>query len=444
MTASRIAQLRARLAAADGRPAIDRFLPCGRLVALVGTSLRARGLQGALGARCEIGSRGGPVAAELVGFDGDLALLMPLDRLDGIASGAPVRLLGARPLPAPERLLGRVLDGLARPQDNGPALPEGTPELPWMAPINPLDRAPVTEPLDTGVRAINGLLTVGVGQRVGLFAGSGVGKSVLLGMLARNTAADVVVVALIGERGREIGEFVQHNLGPALARSVVVTAPADAPPVQRLRAAEYATHVAEVFRQRGKRVLLLMDSLTRVAQAQREIGLAVGEPPTTKGYPPSVFACLPRLVERAGNLAAGGSVSAIYTVLMEDDDLSDPVVDAARAVLDGHIVLSRSLAERGHFPAIDLSASLSRVMGALADTEQQQRARRFRALWDRYAQQAELIELGAYRAGADALLDEAIARRPEMVAFLCQEQAEQHSLTATGQQLARTLEPVPA
>lgn len=421
-------------------PEFDSLLQTsGALTAVVGTSLRAVGVSGALGGNCSIDSASGAIAAEIVGFVNEQALLMPLDKLDGVVPNASVRLVGKRGLPAAQRLLGRVVDGLARPQDDAPCPPVVRQELPWFAPINPLARSSVIEPLDTGIRAVNALLTVGVGQRVGLFAGSGVGKSVLLGMLARNTQADVVIVGLVGERGREIGEFVERNLGAAKERAVVVSAPADSPPVQRLRAAELATHLAEVFRAQGLRVLLLMDSLTRVAQAQREIGLAVGEPPTTKGYPPSVFSSLPRLVERAGCLRGGGSITAFYTVLMEDDDLQDPVVDAARAVLDGHIVLSRAMAERGIFPAIDLGSSLSRVMGDLVSPEQMQHAQRFRELWERYDQQADLIELGAYKSGSDALTDEAIHKRARMQALLRQSEHEQFDQTASANELAGSI-----
>ena len=421
-------------------PGFDSLLQTsGALTAVVGTSLRAVGLPGALGGNCSIDSVNGAIAAEIVGFVNDQALLMPLDKLDGVAPNASVRLVGKRGLPTPDRLLGRVIDGLARPQDGAPAPPVGPQELPWFAPINPLERGSVTESIDTGVRAINALLTVGVGQRVGLFAGSGVGKSVLLGMLARNTQADIVIVGLVGERGREIGEFVERNLGATRERAIVISAPADSPPVQRLRAAELATYLAEIFRARGARVLLLIDSLTRVAQAQREIGLAVGEPPTTKGYPPSVFSSLPRLVERAGCIRGGGSITAFYTVLMEDDDLQDPVVDAARAVLDGHIVLSRSMAERGIFPAIDLGSSLSRVMGDLVDTQQMEHAQRFRELWERYDQQADLIELGAYKAGSDRLTDEAISKRVAMQALLRQREHEKYDQKASSMELTNLI-----
>jgi flagellum-specific ATP synthase len=296
-------------------------------------------------------------------------------------------------------------------------------------PINPLDRKPISESLDVGVRAINALMRVGVGQRLGLFAGSGVGKSVLLGMLARFTQADVVVVGLIGERGREVQEFIEDNLGAGLARSVVVAAPADESASVRLRGAMLATELAEAFRARGKRVLLLMDSLTRVAQAQREIGLAMGEPPAAKGYTPSVFGLLPQLVERAGQTRQeGGSITGFYTVLMEEDDLQDPVVDSARAILDGHFVLRRRLAERGHYPAIDVESSISRLMTKLSTDEEQGLALKFKRLWSRFAEQEDLINVGAYRAGSDPETDEAIKRQADQRGFLVQGPNERVSL----------------
>jgi flagellum-specific ATP synthase len=296
-------------------------------------------------------------------------------------------------------------------------------------PINAMDRGPVRTPLDTGVRAINALLTVGRGQRLGLFAGTGVGKSVLLGMMARYTAADVIVVGLIGERGREVKEFIEDILeAEGLARSVVVAAPADAPPLVRLQGAHYATAIAEHFRDRGKHVLLLMDSLTRYAMAQREIALAIGEPPATRGYPPSCFAKLPQLVERSGNgLGAGsgqGSITAIYTVLTEGDDPQDPIADAARGILDGHIVLSRELAESGHFPAIDVERSISRVMTAVAPRPQQQAARRLRQLMARLTKARDLLALGAYQPGHDAELDLAVRLGPQITQFLQQDMHE--------------------
>jgi flagellum-specific ATP synthase len=310
---------------------------------------------------------------------------------------------------APLDRMGPLVDVVSRPLDR--------------TPINAMDRAPVREPLDTGVRSINALLTVGRGQRLGLFAGSGVGKSVLLGMMARYTQADVIVVGLIGERGREVKEFIEDILGvEGRARSVVVAAPADAPPLLRMQGAAYATGVAEFFRDQGQHVLLLMDSLTRYAMAQREIALAIGEPPATKGYPPSCFAKMPQLVERSGNGLHGvGSITAFYTVLSEGDDQQDPIADAARAILDGHIVLSRRLAEAGHYPAIDVEQSASRVMHNVVPREHFELARRFRAHYSRYEKGRDLVQIGAYAHGSDPQLDEAIALHPAMEQFLQQD-----------------------
>ena len=310
------------------------------------------------------------------------------------------------------------------------------------ATINAMDRDPVREVLDTGIRAINALLTVGRGQRLGLFAGSGVGKSVLLGMMARYTQADVIVVGLIGERGREVKEFIEDILGDAgRARSVVVAAPADAPPLLRMQGAAYATAVAEYFRDKGQHVLLLMDSLTRYAMAQREIALAIGEPPATKGYPPSCFARLPQLVERSGNGLNGvGSITAFYTVLSEGDDQQDPIADAARAILDGHIVLSRSLAEAGHFPAIDIEQSTSRVMNNVVSRPEFDLARRFRALHSRFEKSRDLVRIGAYASGSDAALDEAIRRHEGMAEFLQQDMFVSASLQESFAGMAHSLE----
>ena len=306
-------------------------------------------------------------------------------------------------------------------------------------PINPLARRLIREPLDVGVRAINALFTVGRGQRMGLFAGSGVGKSVLLGMMTRFTNADVIVVGLIGERGREVKEFIENILGSqGMARAVVVASPADDPPLMRMHGAMLATSIAEYFRDQGKQVLLLMDSLTRFAQAQREIALAIGEPPATKGYPPSVFAKLPQLVERAGNgKAGGGSITAFYTVLTEGDDNNDPIGDAARAILDGHIFLSRQLAEGGHYPAIDIEASISRAMTEITDAHQQRTTRRFKQLYSTYQQQRDLISVGAYTRGSDARTDEAIEYFPRLLNFLQQDMHQPVSLAASVSELAR-------
>jgi flagellum-specific ATP synthase len=335
-------------------------------------------------------------------------------------------------LPLGEGLLGRVVDSQGNPMDKmGPILGVAS-RLLDRKQINAMDRAPVREPLDTGVRAINALLTVGRGQRIGLFAGSGVGKSVLLGMMARYTQADVIVVGLIGERGREVKEFIEDILGEdGRARSVVVAAPADAPPLLRMQGASYATAIAESFRDRGQHVLLLMDSLTRYAMAQREIALAIGEPPATKGYPPSCFAKLPQLVERSGNGLNGvGSITAFYTVLSEGDDQQDPIADAARAILDGHIVLSRTLAEAGHYPAIDVEQSASRVMHNVVSREHFELARRFRAIYSKYERGRDLVQIGAYAQGSDPALDEAIALHEGMAEFLKQDMQESAPMDA--------------
>ncbi len=396
----------------------------GRLTRMVGLTLEAIGCPAAIGGRCMVvNPDGSRVEAEVVGFSGEKLFLMPIGDLQGLAPNARVipthRVCEA---PAGPGLLGRVLDGAGQPLDGkGPLDIEAHVPLSGR-PINPLGRSPIREPLDVGVRAINALLSVGRGQRMGLFAGSGVGKSVLLGMMTRYTNADVIVVGLIGERGREVVEFVQNILGEdGMARAVVVATPADNSPLMRMHGAMLATSIAEYFRDQGLQVLLLMDSLTRFAQAQREIALAIGEPPATKGYPPSVFAKLPQLVERAGNGDInGGSITAFYTVLAEGDDQNDPIADAARAILDGHIVLSRELAESGHYPAIDIEASISRAMTEITDAAHMQAARRFKQLYSTYRRHRDLISVGAYQKGADPRIDEAVAYHPRLVEFLQQ------------------------
>lgn len=420
------------------------FQISGRLTRINGLVMEAAGLKLPLGSGCHISLPGGAaVEAEVVGFSGEKLFMMPTDDVYGLAPGAHVVPLesrqelpavtdGLRPnrrlsdrakhLPVGNELLGRVLDGAGRPLDSlGPLNTKHTRSL-QSRPFNPLQRAPIESSLDVGIRAINSMLTVGRGQRLGLFAGSGVGKSVLLGMMARYTSADVIVVGLIGERGREVKEFIENILGAeGLARSVVVAAPADSPPLLRLHGAAYATAIAEYFRDQGKQVLLIMDSLTRYAMAQREIALAIGEPPATKGYPPSVFAKLPQLVERAGNgRDEGGSITAFYTVLTEGDDQQDPIADSARAILDGHVVLSRALADQGHYPAIDIEASISRAMTELVSPQQLELVRRFKVLYSRYHRSRDLISVGAYVKGGDPLLDEAIAMYPRLEAFLQQ------------------------
>ncbi|GAB3364406.1 MULTISPECIES: flagellar protein export ATPase FliI [Giesbergeria] len=422
----------------------------GTLTRLTGLVLEATGIRVPVGSQCFLHMPGKePVLAEVVGFEGERAFLMPAGDIHGMSSGAsvvpappyvptprwgeevrPVSAVGMLRLPMGDGLLGRVVDSQGLPLDHGGPLQNVSAEPMNRQQINAMDRDPVRTPLDTGVRAINALLTVGRGQRLGLFAGSGVGKSVLLGMMARYTRADVIVVGLIGERGREVKEFVEDILGAQdRGRAVVVAAPADAPPLLRMQGAAYATAVAEHFRDKGKHVLLLMDSLTRYAMAQREIALAIGEPPATKGYPPSCFAKLPALVERSGNGLHGvGSITAFYTVLSEGDDQQDPIADSARAILDGHFVLSRSLAEMGHFPAIDIEQSASRVMNNVVSREHFELARKFRATYSRYQKSRDLIQVGAYMSGSDPLLDDAIRRHPVMVAFLQQGMHEASSL----------------
>lgn len=395
----------------------------GRVTRMVGLTLEAVGLRASVGQQCRVVlPQGKAVEAEVVGFTEDKTFLMPIQKFDGLQPGAlVVPVDNIQGLVMGPECLGRIINGLGVPLDGKGPL-KGEPIGLNAAAINPLHRHPIDQPLDVGIRAINGLLTVGKGQRIGLFAGSGVGKSVLLGMMTKYTVADVVVVGLIGERGREVKEFIDHILGPdGLKRAVVVAAPADEAPLMRLRSAQLATRVAEYFRDQGSSVLLLMDSLTRYGQAQREISLAIGEPPATKGYPPSVFARIPELVERAGNAAkGGGSITAFYTVLTEGDDLQDPIADSARAILDGHVVLSRQLAEEGIYPAIDIEASISRVMPSVVSEGHLKGALQFKQLLARYRQNKDLIAIGAYSPGSDPVTDRAIERYPHLVQFVSQ------------------------
>lgn len=402
----------------SSRPAV-----AGHLVRVVGLTLEATGCSAGIGQPCSVETARGEIMAEVVGFANDRIYLMPKDDVSGVVPGARVTpLLNFKGVPLSLNLLGRVIDGAGAPLDGkGPIAAEqfGGAKA---KPINPLHRRPIKQPLDVGVRAINSILTVGKGQRMGLFAGSGVGKSVLLGMMTRGTSADVIVVGLVGERGREVKEFIDEILGEeGKKRSVVIAAPADVSPLMRLKGCETAVQVAEYFRDQGMDVLLLIDSITRYAQAQREIALAVGEPPATKGYPPSVFAKLPALVERAGNgVGSQGSITAFYTVLSEGDDLQDPIADASRAILDGHIVLSRTLADAGHFPAVDVEKSISRVMPAVTSAEHQQMARTVKQLYASYQQSKDLIAIGAYVRGSDPQLDVAIGMMPRINRFLQQ------------------------
>lgn len=396
----------------------------GRLTRMVGLTLEAQGCQAAVGDRCVIAGPGGMIESEVVGFGGDRLFLMPIGDIRGLAPNARVIPEGrGGEVLVGEELLGRILSGVAQPLDGRPLGRLETRVSLKGQNINPLARHPIDQPLDVGVRAINALLTVGRGQRMGLFAPSGVGKSVLLGMMTRFTTADVVVVGLVGERGREVKEFIENILGSeGMARSVVVASPADDPPLMRVHAAALATSIAEYFRDQGKQVLLLMDSLTRFAQAQREIALAVGEPPATRGYPPSVFAKVPQLVERAGNgEKGGGSVTAFYTVLTEADDQNDPIAEATRAILDGHVVLSRSLADSGHYPAIDIEASISRAMTAISGADHLEQARRFKQVYSLYRRNEDLINVGAYTPGTEPRLDQAIQAFPRLMSFLAQD-----------------------
>lgn len=403
----------------------------GQLTRMVGLTLEAVGCKVKVGDRCWVQQQDGQIEAEVVGFDRDKFFLMPVETVQGLEPGARVTpILDGGHIPVGDCLLGRVINGAGVPlDDKGDIISQDSLNTSGKV-INPMHRAPIREPMDVGIRAINAILTVGRGQRMGLFAGSGVGKSMLLGMMTRFTKADVCVVALVGERGREVQEFIQDILGEeGLKRAVVIASPADDSPIMRMRAATLATSISEHFRDKGQEVLLLMDSLTRYGQAQREIALSIGEPPATKGYPPSVFAKIPKLVERTGNgPPGGGSITAFYTVLTEGDDLQDPIADAARAILDGHIVLSRALAEEGQYPAIDIEASISRAMPSIIEPSMLKAAQNFKHLYSVYQQNRDLISVGAYTPGSNAELDLAVRLFPIMKAFLGQDLTESISL----------------
>ncbi len=399
----------------------------GRLTKVNGLTLEAVGVSVPLGGHCRIQTMTGEVDAEVVGFENDKIFLMPTDQVEGIVPRGRVTTSSrSQKLPLSLSLLGRVIDPAGQPLDGLGPIEADADANHKSKPINPLSRRPIKSSIDVGVKAINGILTVGQGQRMGLFAGSGVGKSVLLGMMTKGTTADVVVVGLIGERGREVKEFIDEILGEeGRQRAVVVAAPADMAPIRRLKGCETATQVAEYFRDQGLNVLLLIDSITRYAQAQREIALAIGEPPATKGYPASVFAKLPALVERAGNGGEGqGSITAFYTVLSEGDDLQDPIADASRAILDGHIVLSRDLADAGHYPAIDVTKSISRVMPQVTSPEHLQMALRFKKYLSAYEQNKDLISIGAYASGSNPVVDKAIQLKPVIDAYLQQKMSD--------------------
>lgn len=436
-TAKRLTGWSARIQAAP------RGVRSGRLERVSGLMLEVAGLPMTIGNRAAVASGRGWVECECVGFSGRTTFLMPIDPADRVAPGAVVYpantpaqegknfvpIESITPLPIGESLLGRVIDGYGRALDGKPTGAEA-PNSYRSSPINPLHRQPINEPLDAGVRSINAMLTIGRGQRVGIFAGSGVGKSVLLGMLARRCVADVVVIGLVGERGREVREFCEDTLGDeALHRSVVVAAPADASPLARLRGALFATDVATYFRDSGKHVVLIIDSLTRFAMAQREIALSLGEPPVSRGYPPSVFAKMPELVEKVGNGAVpDSSITAFYTILLEGDDIHDPVADTARGILDGHLFLSRELADSGHYPAIDIERSISRVMPRVTQERHQIAARRLKQLISRYMRGRDLVAMGAYAPGSDPGLDEALRLWPDIQLFLQQGMHDTHSM----------------
>lgn len=395
----------------------------GRITRISGLVVESAGPLASVGDVCEIHLRDGRrLQAEVVGFRDRTLISVPLGDTSGVCPGDRIIARGVTMrVPAGPALLGRVIDGMGVPLDGQGPILTGTSAALRPSSINPLARATVTEPIGTGVRVIDGLLTVGRGQRVGVFGGSGVGKSTLLGMIARGTAADIVVLALVGERGREVRAFLEDELGEeGRRRAVVVVSTSDSPPLARIRAAFAATAIAESFRSTGANVLLMVDSITRLAMAQREIGLAAGEPPTAKGYPPSVFAMLPGLLERAGNVRGEGSITAVYTVLMDADDITEPITDAVRGILDGHIMLSRDLASQGHFPAIDVLGSVSRTMSAVVTPEHSRQAARARAWMAALRSSEDLVSVGAYVAGTQPMLDEALAQKEALRSFLCQ------------------------
>ncbi len=432
MTALSLAKYRQRIAQAE------LFDHIGKVTRVVGIIIEVTGIYASIGDVChiEIAGRSDRLSAEVVGFKGESSMLMALGDVKGISPGCKVHNSGANfRITVGEELLGKILNGRGELlDDDGEPLTGGSYSV-QNDPPGPLLRRPINQVLETGVKTIDALLTCGIGQRMGIFAGSGVGKSTLLGMIARNSSADVNVIGLIGERGREVLEFIGQDLGPeGLARSVVVAATSDQPALIRVKAALVATAIAEFFRDQGKNVLLMMDSITRFAMAQREIGLAVGEPPTTKGYTPSVFAMLPKLLERAGNLE-GGSITGLYTILVEGDDMNEPIADAARGILDGHIVLSRKIATQNHFPAIDVLESISRLMPSITSPQQQVLAGRIRQHLAAYNRNEDLINIGAYEKGASAEIDAAIRMNPLIKEFLRQDISEVFTWKGTLKQM---------
>lgn len=400
----------------------------GRIVRISGFLIEAVGLNAKIGSLCQVGN---DILAEVIGFKNDITFLMTSDELNGISPGTRILQLNSFPkMPVGEGLLGRIIDAQGKVLDNLGALQNVEYVVPEFTPINPLTRAVIKIPLDVGVKAINGLLTIGQGQRIGLFAGSGVGKSILLGMITKYSNADVVVVSLVGERGREVKEFIEDNVGKdALHKTIIVASPADTSPLLRIKAAENATFIAEYFKSKKKRVLLLMDSVTRYAHALREFALAQGEPPTARGYPASVFAKIPKLLERAGNgETQESSITGIYTVLVDGDDMQDPIADCARGVLDGHIVLSRALAEEGHYPAIDIEQSISRTMDKVSDSTHLGLARLFKKCYAKYRNNKDFISMGAYQKGIDAEMDSILEKKNLFFKYLQQLSHEKHPL----------------
>lgn len=428
------------------RGAIEDWEPWeryGYVQRVVGLTLEARGPSVRIGQLCRLLSDepGEEQLAEVVGFNDSTIILLPLSEVHGIKAGTRVQVMpttfgvGVDP-----NLKGRILDGLGRCIDGSPP-PLAERRSIYGSPPSPLKRQRINRPLATGIRALDGLLTCGQGQRLGIFAGSGVGKSTLLGMIARASDADVNVIGLIGERGREVRDFIEDDLGPeGLHKSVVIVATSDQPPLLRIKAAFVTTTVAEYFRDCGHDVLLIMDSLTRFAMAQREVGLAAGEPPATRGYPPSVFSLLPRLLERSGNSDCG-TMTAFYSVLVEGDDMDEPIADSVRGILDGHIVLSRALADEGHYPAIDVLRSVSRLMGDVVDADHQGAASEFKRLLAAYQDARDLINIGAYRQGSDPLVDRAVSKRPAMLEFLRQTATDGTDISQTVEGLTRLMDP---
>jgi flagellum-specific ATP synthase len=415
---------------------VDPITEFGIVEKVVASTIESNGPNVNMGCVCWLENQGRRIPVEVVGFTDGKVIAMPLGKIDGVRQGDILQASGrTASIGMSEQLQGRILDGLGRPIDDSPLPLVLHPQDLYAEPANPLTRDPIRKPLQTGVRAIDGLLTCGLGQRIGIFGGSGVGKSTLLGMIARYTSADINVIALIGERGRELREFIENDLGPeGLKRSVVIVSTSDQPALVRIRAAFAATAAAEYFRDRGYNVMLMMDSVTRFAMAQREVGLAAGEPPSSKGYTPSVFSLLPKLLERSGKFSKG-SITAFYTVLVEGDDMNDPIADSVRSILDGHIVLDRELASRGHYPCIDVLSSVSRLMSHLVRPELKNAAYEIRDLMATYKKSEDLINIGAYKRGSNPRIDTAIDRSPAINAFLKQRPEDPSQLPLTQQQL---------